>query len=89
MRYRWFTIVSLFILWGALVAGCSPATSSTSANTPPATARTPAPTRYYDVAPPPATATARAPSPTPAAVGGIKLTILHTNDSRGYVDPCG
>jgi hypothetical protein len=57
--------------------------------------RTPSPTRSYDVPLPPATATVKAPqSPVPAATtdssaGGVRLTILHTNDSRGYVDPCG
>lgn len=92
MRYRWLVILTLLLLIVWLAAGCSPATPT---STPQATARTPAPTRLYDVPLPPATATARAlQSPTPAATNGpvaegIKLTILHTNDSRGYVDPCG
>jgi len=103
MRYRWPVIMSLLLLLSWLAVACSPAPSTMSAGTPSAAvsqakedpARTPSPTRYYDVSLPPATATAQAlQSPTPAATtgpssGGIRLTILHTNDSRGYVDPCG
>ena len=43
----------------------------------------------------PSTATAmfKPPTPRPATLPPAhnppKLTILHTNDSRGYVDPCG
>ena len=37
------------------------------------------------------TATPTAPKPTTVVVPekAVSLTILHTNDSRGYVDPCG
>lgn len=92
MQYRWLVILTSLLLISWLAAGCSPANP---ASAPQVTAHTPAPTRLYDVPLPPATATARASQgPTPAAtsgpvVGGTKLTILHTNDSRGYVDPCG
>jgi 2',3'-cyclic-nucleotide 2'-phosphodiesterase (5'-nucleotidase family) len=38
----------------------------------------------------PASPTASGPAPaTDVSADAIKLTILHTNDSRGYVDPCG
>jgi len=103
MRSRCVVIMSLSVLllssW--LVAGCSPAPSAEAGSkalvgTPSATvrqakqepARTPSATRYYDVPLPPATATALA-LQSPAPADGLKLTILHTNDSRGYVDPCG
>ena len=104
MRYRWLVILASLLLLSWLVTGCSPALSAkTSAGTPSAAVsqakqqpgRTPSPTRYYDVPLPPATATVKAPpSPVPASAtgsstGGTRLTLLHTNDSRGYVDPCG
>jgi len=104
MRYRWLVILALLLLLSGLATGCSPATlAKLPASTPSATVsqakqesgRTPAPTRLYDVPLPPETATAQAlQSPTPVATtgsfaGGTNLTILHTNDSRGYVDPCG
>ena len=70
----------------------------------PAPVGAPGPTRVYDVAPPPTPAqqaavlppTAEPTSPpvgegapaNPSAWTG-KVTILHTNDSVGYLDPCG
>ena len=98
MRYRWSVIASLQVLFllSWLAVGCSPAPSTMSAGTPSAAvsqakedpARTPSATRYYDVPLPPATATAMA-LQSPAPADGLRLTILHTNDSRGFVDPCG
>jgi len=98
MRHRSSIIImvlQVFLLsWLAL--GCSPAGTPAAAvgQTEGLPGRTPSPTRYYDVALPPKTATAKAQSPIPAATtssssGGVRLTVLHTNDSRGYVDPCG
>jgi hypothetical protein len=71
--------VSLTI-FAVLTVSCSaergPAASPTTTATSPPTSR-PTLTRT----PRPATLT-----PPPSE---IKLTVLHTNDSRGYVDPCG
>ena len=99
LSYRGLVILVLLLLLSGLAVGCAPATpakpSATISQAQQQPGRTPSPTRYYDVAPPPATATAAAlQSPTPpvasgSSAGGVKLTILHTNDSRGYVDPCG
>jgi hypothetical protein len=74
---RWAT----FALLAALLAACTGRAQPT-----------PAPTALPNATPPPATAaTAANPgaSPAPAARGPLDLTILHTNDARGEVDPCG
>lgn len=88
---------------GGVIAGCSPASPSAPQAAAPANAGpTAIPTlaEYTVATPPPKPATAAAPTATPAvsapqpaaapAPGApIKLTLLHTNDSRGYIDPCG
>ena len=76
--------------------------SSTNRNgpgVPPAPVDSPTPAAVYDVPLPPMTATAAAMQTAAAkslpeqgdgsTKGDLRVTILHTNDSRGYVDPCG
>jgi len=57
-------------------------------------APTPTPTRAADPVPTAAEVAGPPPAPTPAgslpaARQGLDLTILHTNDVRGEIDPCG
>ncbi len=47
------------------------------------------PTRVYGPALTPTPRARSVPSPLASQEGLRRLTILHTNDSRGYVDPCG
>jgi len=85
-------------LWGLLaliiVSSCAPATPGpamygpTLAQQPYTVAqatRTPTPAPVNLPAPP----AVPVPAPNQASRGPVTLVILHTNDARGYVDPCG
>jgi hypothetical protein len=102
MNRRAFLKQMMFLLTGSLVAGCVPREQDAPRYTPTTNAAklaVPTSTVVYSVALPPtkpaaiANATATRSGPQPATVSalqtGTKLTILHTNDSNGYVDPCG
>ena len=77
--------------------GCAPeqATAPKPVDQPTRPAATPTATLVYNVPLPPKPTGTKGSSPQaqtalpPASAGAFKLTILHTNDSRGYVDPCG
>ncbi|MGC8786009.1 MAG: hypothetical protein ACP5Q1_01115 [Anaerolineae bacterium] len=90
---------ALFLMLAISLIGCSEDT----VNRPGPTIIPVAPSRALATAtkPSPPTATAMPPAPTKAMVlpatptpvqneqGLARLTILYTNDTRGYVDPCG
>ena len=75
--------------------------SQSSAATAPRPTSKPTPSAVYDVPLPPVTSTAitvltaavgqSSPQASETGRSGeeTRVTILHTNDSRGYVDPCG
>lgn len=67
------------LLGGLVLSGCAPTPGSTL---PPATIVAPGPTLQ------PHAATPR-PEPTVPPGQGIELTVLHTNDVMGEIDPCG
>ena len=84
------------LLASGIALGCAsdPKVATQPSSQPVSTKQVVAPTAtlFYSVATPPnqPTRTAVRPSTTsPAPSGAKQLTILHTNDSRGYVDPCG
>ena len=94
-------LIPLLLVSIPSVVGCAPNRAPTSSLAPGEQETRMAPTASlnYDVPLPPPTATrttvAGQGSPQPQATTVVapqsltKLTILHTNDSRGYVDPCG
>jgi len=97
----WFLALGLLV---SMMASCQPASTPTAqapATPMPRPAASPTAVVLYDVplpSPTPAavaavTATATSPAPEGEMAAlpaeGIRFTILHTNDSRGYVDPCG
>jgi len=94
-------LIPLLLVSILSVVGCAPNLAPTSSLLPgeQGTSMAPTATLTYDVPLPPPTATratvAGQGSPQPQASTAVaprsltKLTILHTNDSRGYVDPCG
>jgi uncharacterized lipoprotein YajG len=98
MNRRAFPKQMTLLLAGGLVAGCAPRGQVTTVRPTPATASeakpaAPTSTVIYTVAESPTKPATLASGLQPATVAapqaGIKLTILHTNDSSGYVDPCG
>ena len=68
-------LLTLGVVMGLLLAGCAP----TPTPEPPPTF-TPEPT----ATPKPTATPTLTPTPQP-----IALTVLHTNDTEGYTDPCG
>jgi len=84
------------LLGGLVLSGCAPTPGSTL---PPATILAPEPTlQSHTVAASPATALApptaahaETPPPEPTVLPGqvIELTVLHTSDVMGEIDPCG
>lgn len=90
------TLLGLFVAT-ALVTGCAP--KETAAAAPSPTEAPESPTVAPSATPPPPTATAaptNAPEETPAVPEptadpppGRPVTILYTNDTYGYIDPCG
>ena len=84
------------LLGGLVLSGCAPTPGSTL---PPATVVAPEPTlQSHTVAASPTTALAPPtaahaetprPEPTVPPGQGIELTVLHTNDVMGEIDPCG
>ena len=93
------SIVALTLL--GIVAGCAPKghRRTTAARVAPKAETSvvygPAlpPNKRLPTGPPPALSLQLAPAPSPQRSvpdgASSRLTILHTNDSRGYVDPCG
>ena len=95
-------VVLAFVLASLVINGCTPTPTAVPTQptdtviydvpTPPASA---AVERSTDVvatsALPPATnaATEAVPSSANGSQPRARLTIMHTNDSRGYLDPCG
>lgn len=86
---------AVFLLLTILLIGCSEDT----VNQPAPTIIPVPPSRVFPTATKPMLPTAVPPTPTkamvlpstptPALQGVARLTILYTNDTRGYVDPCG
>lgn len=81
---RWLLLMALFLL--PILAACSSGRR----------APTPTPTRAAALVPTAAQVAGPPPPPTPAPEGplpaarqGLDLTILHTNDVRGEIEPCG
>ena len=76
-----------------LMAGCTPATTVTPTDQGAQVGPAPAPATEVEPGNNNPTAaqapTDAPPTPTNAAEVAQRITILHTNDSRGYVDPCG
>ena len=76
-----------------LAVGCSPAADGSPTAAAPATRRSaatlsPSPTQQPTATLPPTTVPTQPSSAAPPGTA-VALTILHTNDSRGFVDPCG
>nr|MBC7243779.1 hypothetical protein [Chloroflexota bacterium] len=99
-RYRCCFQISIakaavFLLLAILLIGCS----GDTVNQPAPTIIPVAPSRAFPTAtkpvspttvpPTPTKAILLPPTPTPPLQGVARLTILYTNDTRGYVDPCG
>ncbi len=91
--------LALAVLLVTVLAGCAvpvatpdvpQPTAMTALSTAPATLPAPQPPTLTPTAPAP-TAEPTATMANPASDGsdGLRLTILHTNDVSGWVDPCG
>jgi hypothetical protein len=81
LRKRGLFLIGPFLLWigiGWALFGCSGALSAT----------TPMPTSTPTQTPTPIPTPTFTPTPTPTP-RPIELTVLHTNDTWGYSEPCG
>lgn len=91
-RRRFLQGLGVWLLAG-LSWGCAPEQAATSKPGAQPTRPTPTATLVYNVPLPPTPTKGSSPqaqtAAPPVSGGAFKLTILHTNDSRGYVDPCG
>jgi 2',3'-cyclic-nucleotide 2'-phosphodiesterase (5'-nucleotidase family) len=89
-----FRLIILGVL-SLAVAACAPgpgASSITPVPTPAGPARPPTASPTLPPPTPTASPVPRPPTPTPAAVPSappFTLVIMHTNDVRGYTEPCG
>jgi hypothetical protein len=81
MSVRALNLLKVALLTSLVAAGCSADTGSTGMPTSPV------------IIPSTATALLKPPTSRPATMtpprNPTRWTILHTNDARGYVDPCG
>ena len=85
MNMRRIALCFLLIVVGGLAASCAPAgqpVDQPTVSTAVSQGEAPSPAAVPSAA---STATSTALPPSKA----IELTILHTNDSGGFVDPCG
>jgi 2',3'-cyclic-nucleotide 2'-phosphodiesterase (5'-nucleotidase family) len=76
LRKRDLFLISFFVLIGLALSGCSGIMSTP----------TPMPTSTSTKTPTPIPTPTYTPTPTPRP---IELTVLHTNDTWGYSEPCG
>jgi len=101
-RKCWFVLVLALTVAPLALSGCAATFASTPPQpthtvmydvpTPPANPASESPTLVVETAAlPPATAapTGVLPSEAQGPEPRARLTIMHTNDSRGYLDPCG
>lgn len=101
MNRRRFMLGLGALLASGVALGCVPEPTATPRPSAPPTptkqAGNPTATLLYTVATPKPLASPTASQPVaqprtavaPASSGTKQLTILHTNDSQGYIDPCG
>jgi hypothetical protein len=94
MKRRVFLNKLIFLTGSALLVGCAPRELAGAGSTPTPRATEPlAPTGAPQPTPAAATATPALigpkPPTRPASQAAAQFTILHTNDSNGYLDPCG
>ncbi len=86
MRHRLVRVMLVLGMLSALLTGCSPTPGK-------APAADGTPTVVYSFPLPPSPAPSATQAPRPDLASGSRsawaFTILHTNDSRGYLDPCG
>lgn len=80
LKKRDLFLIGFFALIGLALFGCS-GTMSTPASTPTST-----PTKTLTPIPTSTPTSTPTPTPTPQPV---ELTVLHTNDTWGYSEPCG
>jgi putative hemolysin len=73
---------------GLVLSGCSSPAPNPSSNPSPVSANTPMLAPTHTPAPPPTKTPTPVPTPTPMPQS-LELTVLHTNDTMGYTDPCG
>lgn len=85
MRHLAVRVMLVLGLLGALLTGCAPAPGKAPADS------TPTVVYSFPLAPSPAPSATQAPRPELASGSRSvwAFTILHTNDSRGYLEPCG
>ena len=98
LRRRYLLLATLLCFLGWASAGCSVSSGTVAPGTGGSQGSTSQPVAE-GVPRPPGTATlVHTPPATPTAISEptwtpttrpIEFTILHTNDSRGFVDPCG
>ena len=93
-RRQFLRGLGLWLLAG-VAWGCAPERAAAPKPAEQPTRPAPTATLIYNVPLPPKPTATKGSTPQaqitaqPAVPGVAKLTILHTNDSRGYVDPCG
>jgi len=73
---------------GLILLGCSSPTPEPSPNPLPVPTNTPLPTPTNTPPPPPTKTPTPVLTSTPAP-RPLELTVLHTNDTMGYTEPCG
>jgi hypothetical protein len=95
LRIKHVVLVTLAAM-GLALLGCSSPTPNASSNPLPTPTNTPLPLPTNTPLPPPTSTPLPPPTQTPTPVPtptlapqSLELTVLHTNDTIGYTDPCG
>jgi hypothetical protein len=82
LKKRGLFLIGFFVLIGLALFGCSGIMSTPTPTPTSMPTKTPTPTPTFT----PTSTPTPTPTPTPRP---IELTVLHTNDTWGYSEPCG